>query len=204
MMENDVQRLTARLAVAVMTGDGVVDVPELEALAHLDYLGFGRISNLVREEMQRALREPIDLEETCARFHAALPHSGPAVLAALAAISASNLAVPMKELWALRTISRLLAVPDDVADQAFSPALEIVEAAEHRARSSKVAPTTHRERLEQLVEAYRRVIERFDPEKVRVLGPEFVALAVRQLSRASAEFEARMDASEPGSGLDER
>ena len=188
-MDNELSRLIVRLAVDVITSDGAIDAPELEALEHLDRLGLGRLSSLAREEIERGLHTPIDRHAVCDRLKALAPHGGPVILAALGAIAASNRAVPMRELWELRHISRALGVPDDVADEAFAPALELARAQARRV-SSAPKPDSSRESL---VAAYRRAIERYNPEKVIHLGPEYAVLAVRRLALATDAFESAME-----------
>ncbi len=188
-MDNEFPRLIVRLAVALMTSDGSIDRPEIDSLRHLDELGLGEISPLVPEELERASHEPIDRHAVCDRLKAIAPHAGPAILSALGAIAVSNRSVPTPELWELRHISRALAVPDDVADQAFAPALALA-----RGESRQPRPTASRGDLsrEAIVAGYRRAIERYNPEKFVHLGPEYAVLAIRRLAAATDAFETAM------------
>ena len=188
VMDNEISRLIVRLAVAVMRSDGSIDVPELKALRHLDDLGLGRISPIALEEIERATREPIDRHAVCDRLKVLAPQAGPVILATLATIAASDRSVPNAELWELRHISRALGVPDDVADEAFSPALECVRGRE----PSRPIEPRREVRREEIVAAYRRAIQRYNPEKVIHLGPEYAVLAVRRLARATEAFESAM------------
>ena len=194
-METEFSRLIVRLAVFVMASDGSIDASELEALEHLDTLGLGRISHLALEEFERAAREPIDLHDVCDRLKAAAPHGGPLILSALGAIASSNRSVPTAELWALRHVSRALCIPDDVADEAFGPTLGLAKAEERASRqreSRRGSDASEPGSREALVAAYRRAIERYNPEKVIHLGPEYAVLAVRRLARATEAFESAM------------
>ena len=129
-MNNEISRLIVRLAVDVMMSDGAIDVPELAALEHLDELGLGQLSSLALEEIERTRHTPIDRVAVCNRLKTLAPHGGPVILAALGAIAASNRSVPTRELWELRHISRALCVPEDVANEAFAPALALAKAAD--------------------------------------------------------------------------
>jgi uncharacterized tellurite resistance protein B-like protein len=194
-------RLIMRLAVAVMKSDGSVVPKEIEALRHLDRLGLGRISDLVLEEMQRAAREPIDLAETCARIKATAPRGGEVILAALATIASSDQDVPVRELWSLRQIARHLALPEDIANDALDPALQLYRAQE-RLQSPRTEVASRHEPIfacegasrEQILAAYRAILERNDPITAFAIAPELGASAVRHLAVATMAFEAALAA----------
>jgi len=58
MNRNDLGRLIARLAVAVIAADGRITTAELAALARVDDLDLGPLSDVAREEIERAIHGP--------------------------------------------------------------------------------------------------------------------------------------------------
>lgn len=81
-MRLETLRLLTRLAVAVMAADGRITREEIDAVVALERLGLGP-ADVIRDEIERATRHPIDLEQTCRGLDLAAPQSGAAVLAAL-------------------------------------------------------------------------------------------------------------------------
>src|SRR6185369_3565774 len=83
----------ARLVAAMMVADRRLSTDEIDEAARLDHIGLGPLSPLVQEELQRAMRMPIEVGDACA----ALSGSGPAligtVLSALAGVAASDGAI---------------------------------------------------------------------------------------------------------------
>ncbi len=121
-MSEDPRRLIVRLAVAVMAADGRINLEEMNAAERLDRLGLGPLSRLVDEEIERAVREPIDLGETCAGLSAASARAGAVILTALAEIATADRALTASEAQMLETIGRLLGLPPALASHVLSVA----------------------------------------------------------------------------------
>jgi len=114
--EQDPRRLIVRLAVAVMIADGRITATECDAMAYLDRLGLGPLSTLVEEEVERALRHPIDLIDTCEGLADASPQAAAVILTLLAEIAASDGSVSGKELLTFHTVARQLGLSSMEAD----------------------------------------------------------------------------------------
>ena len=109
-MDADPRRLIARLAVAVMVADGQITPAEYEALAGLDALGLGPMSDLAADEIRNATHDPIDLRATCGGLAQATPEGAAVIMSVLAEIAASDRSVSRPELETLHTIAGLLGL----------------------------------------------------------------------------------------------
>ena len=109
---DDPRRLIARLAIAVIAADRHVTSEEIAALDELDHLGLGRLSGVAREEMLRAVEEPIDLTATCEGL-VSVPdhHTGEFILSALARLASCDRRVTVREVDLLCAIGARLGVP---------------------------------------------------------------------------------------------
>lgn len=106
----DPRRLIVRLAVAVLTADGRIAPGERDALAGLDNIGLGRLSDLVDDEVQRATRQPIDLVATCQPLVDAGPEVATVIASVLCDIAASDREVTAREVTTLSTVATLLGL----------------------------------------------------------------------------------------------
>lgn len=123
--------MIVRLAVAMMAADGRITPNELSAVQQLDRLGLGPLSALAREEIERAVEQPIDLRDACAGLAQLSPQGGRIILSILAEIAAADGVVSSREREMLREIAALMVLPADAADEALaSHALGRLEASQ--------------------------------------------------------------------------
>ena len=115
--EDDPRRLIARLAVAVMIADGRITPDERDALERLDRLGLGPLVALAQEEIERAVREPVDMQATCAGLGDVGPQGAARILAVLAEIAASDRSVLPREVATLNAIARLMGLTAPEMDE---------------------------------------------------------------------------------------
>jgi DnaJ-domain-containing protein 1 len=217
MLDNDPRRMMVRLAVAMMAADGRVTPNEIASLERLEERGLGPLRMLVGSEIERAVRAPIDLHETCSILAAANPGAGAVAFAAVADIAAAD-GLDVSESRLLDQIAPLLGLTREVAAEILRATAQPVDAApaavmrEAAPPASDAPPKPSATRLgdraasssaracEQLGvapdatpaaidEAYRRLVARYDPARVLDLGPEFAVLAVRRLTAATAAYE---------------
>lgn len=113
--DNDVRRLIARLAVAMVGVDGHVTSEELTALEEIDRLGLGRLSPMAREELSRATAEPVDVRAVCEELAFLGVPTLRIVLTILAHVAASDAAPTPLEVGLFRTIAAGLGVPAEDA-----------------------------------------------------------------------------------------
>jgi DnaJ-domain-containing protein 1 len=203
-MAQDARRLVARLAVAVMAADrritpgelaaleGLAE-HELPALARLDRLGLGSLSEIVYEEARRAETEPVDVPAVCAALAAAAPRAAPVILSALTEIAASDGVLVPRETEMLDLVAQELGLaPSEargilasvLAGQAPAgpPAAPVAAGAAEVEHAHRVLGVEVGVGPQQIEAAYRRLVERYNPAKVVDLGCDFAALAVRTLS----------------------
>jgi uncharacterized tellurite resistance protein B-like protein len=114
-MDPQMSRSIARLAVAVMAADGRITASELDALSNLDDLGLGRLSGLAREEIERAVGRPIDVEATCDALGDLDPDATALVLAALAEMAASDRVLSPLEIDVFTAVASRLGLSGDEA-----------------------------------------------------------------------------------------
>jgi DnaJ-domain-containing protein 1 len=211
MMEADPRRLLAQLAVAVIAADGRVTSSELEAAARLDDLGLGRLSALVEEELRSAAHQRIDLGATCRLLRERVPEAAPVILAALAQLAVSDRALAESELDLLGEAASGLGLSQADAQEILSsvlggraPVPEPPATEAPPSTAARVAPRVGEAlallgldasaRRGDLDDAYRRLVDRYDPAKVIELGPEFAALAIRKLGELTDAYEIVVDA----------
>ena len=209
----DPRRLIVRLAVAVAAADGRLSGDEMRALERLDKAGFGPLSSLALEEIERGAHAPMDVRATCAGLRSLGAQASALLFTALADIAESD-GLSQPELRLLRTIAVLLEVPPAHATGILARLLEAPTPEEPRAPvESAPSPTPPRPAREgaalararallgigprtdkrALDAAYLTLVERYDPARVIAFGPEFVVLAVRRLSDVTAAYEALLE-----------
>jgi DnaJ-domain-containing protein 1 len=112
--------MLVRLAVAMMAADGRITSGELSAAGALDGLGLGPLSALMGEEIERAVKQPIDLDDTCAHLARLSPEAGLVVLSILAEIAAADGVVSAPERDTLRAVATRMKLPPGSADEALA------------------------------------------------------------------------------------
>jgi DnaJ-domain-containing protein 1 len=112
--------MIVRLAVAVMAADGRITPNELAAADQLDRIGLGPLAGLAREEIERAVAEPIDLAATCAALSEVSSEGGRIILAVLAGIATADRVVSPGEQQVIRQIAAHLGLPREAADEALA------------------------------------------------------------------------------------
>ena len=203
--ENDerIGRLIARLAVAVIAADHRITSPELASLERLDRLNLGALGGIVREEIERAVHQPVDVAATCAALPRLGDQGAALVLTALADLVASDRVVALRERDVFFRIARDLGVAAPAAkcilEAAISPdgRRETVPASSPDSggypafRVLGVEPGASRSRIET---TYREALQHYDPRRMaEELGPDFAALAVRRLATITDAYEAALD-----------
>jgi DnaJ-domain-containing protein 1 len=211
--ELDPRRAVARLAAAVLTADAEVTATEVAALAGLVRLGLGSLEALAREELVRASEEPIDVGAACAAIVSRHPEAATTVLAALAEIAASDGAVDPRELALLARIGNELRLPPAMArhvvrtvagartaadgESVPAPDREPARPPDRGPRAGAPSPLAAAYAIlgvepdaprSVIDEAYRVLVQRYQPAQVIALGPEFAVLAVRRLATATAAY----------------
>jgi DnaJ-domain-containing protein 1 len=199
----------SRLVAAMMVADRRVAMEEIDAGNRLDRIGLGPLSPLVGEELQRATRMPIDLDEPCAALHAAGPALIGTVLAALAGVAASDGVIDDDERRVFGAIaSRLGAetsrIADHVGDDArgdgvapappAEPGARTPAAADDGANALRALGLGAAANPAEVDAAYLRLVAQYDPAKVAQLGADFVVLAVRKLAALTELYEVARDA----------
>jgi DnaJ-domain-containing protein 1 len=210
-MPQDPRRLIARLAVAVMASDRRIGPSELAALeglgehelpalAQLDRLGLGALSEIVYEEIRRAETEPIDIPAVCTALRRVVPRAASVVVAALTELAMSDGTLATGETEALTEVARGLGL--SVAEARYVVASVLAArppAGAQEVRIGSAEPPTTASHLEldqarrvlgidvdagsdEIDAAYRRLVDRYNPAKVVELGCDFAALAVRTLA----------------------
>lgn len=199
---NDLRRLIARLALAVMAADGRVTRAELDALSRFDALGLGPLEDVAREEIERALQKPIDVAETCIALPPLTHQAADLLLGALADLAASDGLLSPRE----REMFHLVAGHLGLDAAAAARVLERALAARKPIASAPAAGDGDERRVEvrralavlglepgavlgRIDEAFLECVQRYDPAKVGELGPEFAALAVRRLAAITDAYE---------------
>jgi|GEM_PF-3354330 len=112
MAATDPRSIVARLAVAVMASDGRITTTEMEIVSHLDSLGLGDLSGPVREQIQVAMREPIDPVAVCDELTPLSREAAATIVAALAEIALADRALTRRESQVLFLIARALGLDD--------------------------------------------------------------------------------------------
>ena len=188
-MQDGLDRLIARLAAAVIAADRRISSPELERLD-----GPGAFGALVRDEIERVSREPVDVAATCAALPPLGEDAATLVLTALAELVASDRVVALRERDAFRAIAGHLGIRP-------APATRILEAAispngtreavpDPAFRLLGLEPGAIRSRIET---TYLQLVQRYDPLRMaEELGPDLAALAVRRLARITDAYEAAL------------
>jgi DnaJ-domain-containing protein 1 len=209
MNDRDLGRSIARLAVAVMLADGRMTTAEVAALGGLDALGLGPLGTVAREEIERAVREPIDVRATCAALPRLDGNAAALLLDALAQVAASDRLLAPRERDVFETIARHLGVGPAGAAHVLARAVAGASEGERDAagphpdapaadpalrgalRVLGLEPGAGRARIEA---AFLDLVQRYDPAKVADLGPEFAALAVRRLAKIADAYETALAA----------
>jgi uncharacterized tellurite resistance protein B-like protein len=202
---DDLRRLIARLALAVMAADGNITSAEFDGLGRFDVLGLGPLEDVVREEIERAVRRPIDVAEICSTLPPLSHHAADLLLSALADLAASDrlLSPREREMFhlvaghlgvdaasAARVLERAFTVPAPPNPVPPEPAREGRDGGAGGVRGALailgLEPGVGRGRID---EAFLDRVQRYDPAKVGELGPEFAALAIRRLAVVADAYE---------------
>jgi uncharacterized tellurite resistance protein B-like protein len=197
--QEGLDRLIARLAVAVIAADRRIAPPEMASLERLDRIGFGAPSGIVREEIERAVREPVDVAATCAALPRLGEDAATLVLTTLAELVTSDRVVALRERDVFRTIAGHLGIGAAAATRILEAAISpngVREAVppphvvpdKHPAfRMLGLEPGASRSRIET---TYLQFVQRYDPLRMaEELGPALAALAVRRLATITDAYE---------------
>ncbi|HVN83426.1 MAG TPA: TerB family tellurite resistance protein [Candidatus Binatia bacterium] len=214
----DPRRLVVRLAVAVMTADGRITAAERDVVTALEGIGLGPLSDLIDDEIQRAIRQPPDLVAACDQLADISPEAALVIMAVLCEIAASDRSVTARELATLSSIAAQLGLRADDLEHLLGSAMAAYDAplvAEPVVPPSDVsgvsgtADVARDPGLERALcvlglssnadrarvdAAYLDLVTRYNPTKVIDLGVEFVALAIRKLAMITEAFEYVRDA----------
>lgn len=200
----------ARLVAAMMIADRRLSIAEIDEAARLDHIGLGPLSPLVGEELQRATRMPIDVDDACR----ALAGTGPAllgtVLSVLAGVAASDGTVDDDERRTFAAIARRLGVGTceigDFLESEQRPVIEPRDAAPtgtgggvgggDRVLALEALGLGATATPAEVDAAYLRLVERYDPAKVAALGAEFVVLVVEKLADLTSLYRVARHASD--------
>jgi tellurite resistance protein len=203
--QDDLRRLIARLALAVMAADGRVTSAELDALSRFDALGLGPLRDVAREEIQRALHKRIDVAETCSALPPLTHQAADLLLGALADVAASDGLLSPREREMFHLVAGHLGLDAAAAARVLERALAAT-AARKCVPSAAAAPEGDGRGAEvrwalavlgvepdagllSIDEAFLAGVQRYDPAKAGVLGPEFAALAIRRLAAITDAYE---------------
>jgi hypothetical protein len=200
-------RLIARLAVGIIAADGRITPTELAALARLDGLGLGSLAGVAREEIERAIQEPVDVPATCAALPPLGEEAAALLLSVFAELAASDRLLAPRERDAFDTVAHHLGVGRAAAAQILEAAVSPPPGGEEEAirastpaevtpssdparqrafRALGLEPGAPRSRIDA---TYLDLVQRYDPARVGALGPEFAALAVRRLATLTDAYE---------------
>ena len=199
--------LIARLGVAIIAADGRITTAELAALARLDRLGLGPLDEVAREEIERAIQQPIDVRATCAALPPLGEKAAALLLTVIAELAASDRMLAPRERDVFNAVASHLGVAPATAAQILEAAMapppttagapeppRTTGAAEARPdpelqrafRLLGLEPGADRSRLDS---TYLDFVKSYDPARVGDLGPEFAALAVRRLAAITDAYE---------------
>ena len=198
----------SRLVAAMMVADRRLAMEEIDAGNRLDRIGLGPLSPLVREELQRATRMPIDLDEACGALRGAGPALIGTVLAALAGVAASDGTIDDDERRVFGAIaSRLGAETSRIADHVgdargdgiapappAGPGARVAAAADDGATALRALGLGAAANPAEVDAAYLRLVAQYDPAKVAPLGADFVVLAVRKLAALTELYQVARNA----------
>jgi DnaJ-domain-containing protein 1 len=200
-------RLIARLAVAVVAADARITTAELAALGRLDGLGLGSLAGVVREELERAAHEPVDVRATCALLPPLGEEGAALLLTALAELVAIDRLLAPREREVFSTVADHLGVDPAAAARILEAAIspppgrepEVIGAPTPPVTAPSPDPTHQRAfrvlglepgaSRSRIDTAYLDLVQRYDPGRVSELGPEFAALAVRRLATITDAYE---------------
>jgi hypothetical protein len=198
MDADEIGRLIARLAVAILAADGRITAAERAALGRLDDLGLGRLADVAEEEIEAALHAPIDVRATCAALPRLGDGSATLLLEVLAELAGTDRLLAPRERDVFDMVASHLGVDGEGAGHilaaAYAPAAAEPPPADTAPsdacalafRILALAPTADRERIEA---AYLELVQRFDPARIGELGAEFAALAVWRLAAITEAYE---------------
>ena len=139
MAATDPRSIVARLAVAVMASDGRITTTEMEVVSHLDSLGLGDLSGPVREQIQVAMREPIDPVAVCGELTPLSREAAATIVAALAEIALADRVLSRRESQVLFLIARALGLDDAETEHLVRGSL-VAHGAELRPDADEPAP----------------------------------------------------------------
>lgn len=95
-----------------MAADGRITTTEMEVLSHLEGLGLGDLTGAVREQLQRAMHEPIDPVQVCGELAPLSREAAATIVAALAEIALADRILSRRESQILFLIARALGLDD--------------------------------------------------------------------------------------------
>lgn len=95
-----------------MAADGRITTGEMEVLSHLEGLGLGDLTGPVREQLQLAMREPIDPVQVCGELTPLSREAAATIVAALAEIALADRVLSRRESQILFLIARALGLDD--------------------------------------------------------------------------------------------
>jgi DnaJ-domain-containing protein 1 len=194
---NDLHEAVSRLVVAMMIADGRVSAEELDVVARLDHAGLGPLSSRVHRELDRASRQPIDVDGACATVRSAGVALVGAVLSMLARVAAAGQRLTASEQEFFAAIAHRLGVDGDQTRSHLQPLRHDPQpVAPPRRPSSDAADAALRQlglnrdaTSADVDAAYLRLVDRYHPGKVAPLGADFVTLAVRELVALTEAYE---------------
>jgi len=193
----DLHDAVARLVVGVMVADGHVAAGELDLVSRLDRAGLGPLAGRVRRELEQAAREPIDVDRACQTVRASGMALVGAVLSMLARIAGVGERRVASEQALLVAIAERLGVDREQARSHLEPLRHDSRSATRQGRASFDAADAALRQLglgrtasrAEVDEAYLRLVDRYDPGKLALLGADFVKLAVRELAALTEAYE---------------
>lgn len=122
----------------MMAADGRITTTEMEALSHLEGLGLGDLTEPVREQLQIAMREPIDPVRVSAELTPLSREAAATIVAALAEIALADRILSRRESQMLFVIARALGLDDASTEHLIRGSL-VAHRAEVRADADDVA-----------------------------------------------------------------
>jgi len=122
-MEQDVRRVIAELAMAVLTANGRISAAVWRALERLDALGFGPISSLCKAELPRSGDPLKEWERICTKLAFLDVRDRAAIVGALAEIAASDDHVCGREIERVNRVACLLGLPIQYAVSSLNSAV---------------------------------------------------------------------------------
>lgn len=198
-------RSIARLGVAIATADRRVTSEEIAAFGHLDALGLGSLADAVREALEQAAEEPVDVAATCAALRPLSEQAAALLLTVLAEIATSDRELAPSERAVFDDIARGLGLRATIAARILDAAQRDGDGRDdgepapaepsqrpwndHVQRAFQLLRLDPRATREVLDATYMAFVQRYDPHKMSELGADFAALAVRRLATITDAYD---------------